>query len=61
VLLKRLRMIEARRAREAEWAATLEARRAGLLTHDAATGDPVMACDATIDAVPAVKAVRDGE
>ena len=61
MLLKRLKAIELRRAREAEWAAQAEAGKAGLLTHDAGAGDPVPASDAVIDHVPQAEAMRDGE
>lgn len=61
VFLKRLRMIEARRAREAEYAAAIAAGKAGPLAHDAGTRDPVSACNTTIDVVPEVKALRNGD
>ncbi|WP_439540912.1 hypothetical protein [Sphingomonas sp.] len=61
MLLKRLKAIEMRRAREAEWAAQVEAGKAGLLTHDAGAGDPVLARDAVIDHVPQSEGTRDGE
>lgn len=60
-LLKRLRAIEVRRARDAEWAAAVEAGRAGLLTHDRGAGDRVPASDAVIEQAPQAKAVSDGE
>ena len=61
VLLKRLKVIEMRRAREAQWAAQVEAGKAGLLTQDAGAGDPVLTRDAVIDHAPHAEGVRDGE
>lgn len=61
VLLKRLKVIETRRAREAEWAARVEAGKAGLLMHDAGGGDPIPAGDAVIDHAPQREAACDGE
>ncbi len=55
MLLKRLKAIEMRRAREAEWAAQVEAGKAGLLTHDAG------ARDAVIEHAPQAEGARDGE
>lgn len=61
MLLKRLKAIELRRAREAERATQTEADKAALLTHDADACDPVPACNAMIDHAPEAKAVNDGE
>ncbi|UUY01053.1 hypothetical protein [Sphingomonas sp. J315] len=61
VLLKRLKAIEMRRAREAEWAAQTEAGKAGLLPHDAGASDPVPARDAVIEHAPQAEGARDGE
>ena len=61
VLLKRLKMIETRRAREAEWAAQVEAGKAGLLPHDAGADNPPAARDAVIELLPQAQAVADGE
>lgn len=61
VLLKRLKAIEMRRAREAQWAARVEAGKAGLTTQDVGVGDPVPARDAVIDHAPLAEAARDGE
>ena len=61
VLLKRLKVIEMRRAREAQCAAQAAAGKAGLLTQDAGAGDPVPARDAVIDHVPQAEGARDGE
>lgn len=61
VLLKRLKAIEMRRAREAEWAAQVAAGKAGLLTQNAGAGDAVPARNAVIDHVPQAEGVRDGE
>ncbi|WP_337847719.1 hypothetical protein [Sphingomonas sp.] len=61
VLLKRLKMIEMRRAREAQWAAQAAAGKAGLLTQDAGAGDSVPARDAVIDHAPQAEVARNGE
>lgn len=61
VLLKRLKAIEMRRAREAQCAAQVAAGTAGLLAQDAGAGDPVLARDAVIDHAPQAEGARDGE
>ncbi len=61
MLLKRLKAIEMRRAREAQWAAQADAGKAGLLTHHAEAGDSAPARGAVIDHVSQGEAVRDGE
>jgi hypothetical protein len=63
VLLKRLKVIEMRRAREAQCAAPVAAGTAGLLAQDAGAGagDPVPARDAVIDHAPQAEGARDGE
>ncbi|MFL9839962.1 hypothetical protein ABS767_03205 [Sphingomonas sp. ST-64] len=61
MLLKQLKLIEARRVRKAQWAATVAAGKARQLTHDAGASAPVAASDAVIEQQPNVKAVGDGE
>lgn len=61
LLLKRLKAIEMRRARESQWAAQVAAGKAGLLTQDAGVGDAVPARNAVIDHVPQAGGVRDAE
>lgn len=60
MLLKRLKAIETRRAREAEWAAQVEAGRAALMMQDAGADAPVLACAPGIDHAPQEKAACDG-
>ncbi|MDR6852163.1 hypothetical protein J2Y54_001683 [Sphingomonas sp. BE123] len=61
MLLKRLKAIELRRAREAEWAARLETGKMALPTQDAGTDAPAPTGDTVIDYAPESKAMSDGK
>ncbi|QDX27331.1 hypothetical protein FPZ54_15850 [Sphingomonas suaedae] len=61
LLLKRLKAIETRRARDAEWAAQVDAKTAGLLTHGAGAGGPVPVRDAATEHAPQAEVAHDGE